>query len=79
MMIILDFIFKYIWVAMLVLIYVIWGIVSIKDIIEKLRRYQSLGFAGHLEESTDVWIMVSVIFLFITSLGYWLFCIGGGE
>lgn len=74
----LDFILKYTWIGMLVLVYVIWGIVSVKDIIKTKRAYHSFNL-DYLEQSTLLWIMISVIVLFLVSFVYWLCTYGGME
>jgi hypothetical protein len=68
----MEFIFKYIWVGILVLIYVIWGIVSIKNIIHQVRLYRDEFKIDYLDESTGAWIIISIIITFIASFGYWL-------
>jgi uncharacterized membrane protein YidH (DUF202 family) len=67
----LKFIFKYTWIAMLVIAYTIWTFVSIKEIKSK-----------KLSSSTEAWIVVTISLivliiatLFVTSFTYWLYCI----
>lgn len=71
----LTFIFKYTWIGILVLIYIIWGIASIKNIIDNVRRYRDEFKIDYLDESTGAWIIMSIIITFIASFGYWLFCL----
>jgi hypothetical protein len=67
----LKFIFKYTWLAILVIAYTIWTFVSIKEIKSK-----------KLSSSTEAWIVVTISLivliiatLFVTSFTYWLYCI----
>lgn len=61
----LDFIFKYVWIAMLVIVYLIWSIVSIKNIIETVRRYSNLYY---ISPSSESWIIASIIITFLQVL-----------
>jgi hypothetical protein len=74
----LEFIFKYTWIAMLVLFYIIWSIVSIKDIIKTVRLWKDQFDLDSLEQSSALWIITSVMVLFLASLAYWLYTSLGG-
>ena len=73
----LDFIFKYTWIGMIILVYIIWSIASIKDIIETARIWQDEFDMDILDEGTTVWIVVTLAAIFGASLLYFL--LGGAE
>lgn len=68
----LTFIFKYTWVAMLVIIYLIRSIKSIKDIIHTKRVWKDEFEISDLDESTQGWIIMSFIVILAASFAYWL-------
>lgn len=68
----LEFIFKYTWLAIIIISYTIWTFVSIKEI----------KGDSKISPSTETWIVVTISFivlmigtLFVTSFTYWLNCI----
>ena len=69
----LEFIFKYTWIGMLVLVYVIWSVESIKDIIETKRMYHELFSLDDIDETSHAWILVSIVCIFSASFIYWVF------
>ncbi len=69
----LEFIFKYTWIGMLVLVYVIWSVESIKDIIETKRMYHELFSLDYIDETSRAWILVSIVCIFSASFIYWVF------
>lgn len=73
----LDFIFKYTWIGMIVTIYIIWSIASIKDIIETAHIWQDEFEIDILDDCTTVWIVVTLASIFGASLLYFL--LGGAE
>ena len=69
----LKFIFKYTWLAIIVIGYTVWTFVSIKEIKDDSKK---------LSSSTETWIVVTILLivliiatLFVTSFTYWLYCI----
>lgn len=69
----LEFIFKYTWIAMIVISYTIWTFVSIREIKDDSKKWSP---------STEAWIVVTISFiiliigtLFVTSFTYWLYCV----
>lgn len=69
----LTFIFKYTWIGMIIIVYTIWSIASIKDIIDTNRMHHNSFSLDDIDESTGAWIIISIIITFIASFGYWLF------
>jgi hypothetical protein len=68
----LDFIFRYTWLAMLIIAYIIWTFVSIKDIKKNSSSFMSA--------STETWVIVTVFLVFaiiatpfVMSLTYFCF------
>lgn len=71
---IFEFIFKYIWLAIIVIAYTVWTFVSIKEIKDNSKIWSP---------STEAWIVVTIslivltiVILFATSFTYWLYCLG---
>ncbi len=72
-------IFEWLWLIILIIVDVLWGIVSIMDIVktirfvadEKDREKQIRDFFYYLEEYPIVWVIVNIIILFIASLTCW--------
>ncbi len=73
----LDFIFKYTWIGMIALVYIIWSVKSIKDIIHVKRVWKDEFDMDILDESTLAWIIMTLIAIFCASFVHWLF--GGAE
>lgn len=70
----LDFIYKYTWLAILIISYTVWTFVSIKEIKDDSKIWSP---------STESWIVVTISLivliigtLFVTSFTYWLDCLG---
>lgn len=70
----LEFIFKYTWLAIIVISYTIWTFVSIKEIKDDSKI---------CSPSTETWIVVTISLivltigiLFATSFTYWLDSLG---
>lgn len=68
----LDFIFRYTWLAILVIAYIIWTFVSIKDI--------KKNSANFISTSTETWIVATIFLIFmiiaipfVMSLTYYCF------
>ena len=68
----LDFIFNYTWIVMLIIGWIIWGIVSIKDIIKTVRTLTDSFEFSDLDESTQGWILMSLISILVASFAHWL-------
>lgn len=73
----LTFIFKYIWIAMLIIGWIIWSFHSIRDIIRTKHAWKKQFDLDDLNESTMYWITMTLIVMFVGSLFYWIF--GGAE
>ena len=73
----LEFIFKYTWVAMLLVVYIIWGASSIKDIVHTKRVWKDEFDIDILDESSIAWIIITLGAIFAASFIYCLF--GGAE
>lgn len=73
----LDFIFDYTWVAMLVIVYIIWSVKSIRDIVHTKDIYKDSFDICFLDDGTVVWIVITLLGMFIVSLLHWIF--GGAE
>lgn len=70
----LEFIFKYMWLAMIIIAYTVWTFVSIREIKDDSKIWSP---------STEAWIVVTISLivliigiLFATSFTYWLACLG---
>ena len=61
---------KYIWIVMLVVAYLIWGICSLKDYLYCRKTF--LHPLDHIEEYTHSFIWVNIGGLFIASLVVWI-------
>lgn len=70
--IMLEFIFKYTWIGMIVLAYAIWGFYSIRDIIRTKRLYKDDFEFDCLNESSMAWILMSIAIIFGCSFIYWM-------
>ena len=68
----LDFIFNYTWIVMLIIGWIIWGIVSIKNIIKTVRTLTDSFELSDLDESTQGWILMSLISILVASFAHWL-------
>ena len=72
----LEFIFDYTWVAMLMIIYVIWSITSIMDIIRTKRSFKETFDIMFLDEGTLFWIAITLLGIGGASFLHWFL---GGE
>ena len=72
----LEFIFKYTWVAMLVIIYVIWSVKAIKDIVHTKHVFKNKFDIEDLDDTTQYWLIMTLLGMFGASL---LYCILGGA
>jgi heme/copper-type cytochrome/quinol oxidase subunit 2 len=70
----LKFIFKYTWLAILVIAYTIWTFVSIKEIKDDSKKWSPSAEAWIVVTISSIILIVAVIF--VTSFTYWLCCIG---
>jgi xanthine/uracil permease len=68
----LTFIFKYAWIMMLVLVYIILSVKSIKDIVNTKRVWKGEFEFSYLDKSTQGWIIMSFITILAASFVYWL-------
>ena len=59
---------KYIWIVMLIIIYVIWFIASLKDFIKTARHIKTKYILDSLEEYTLAFILFHLLGLFCYSL-----------
>lgn len=59
---------KYLWIFMLVIPYCIWSFFSIKELKEKLKDYFKHGLYIYLSDSTEFWVILNIIALFIIGL-----------
>ena len=55
---------KYIWIAMLIVIYIIWFIASFKDFIETIKQIEIKYVWDSLEDYTIFFIVMHVLALF---------------
>lgn len=55
---------KYIWIVMLIILYMIWFIASLKDFIKTAKRIKIKHILDSLEEYTVVFILVHLALLF---------------
>lgn len=61
---------KYIWIVMLGVAYLIWGIASLKDFLYCRKTFKHP--LDHCEDYTQYFIGVNIGVLFLISLGMWL-------
>ena len=59
---------KYIWIIMALIIYIIWGIASIRDFIHTAKIYRKEYIKFELEEYTEMFIFFNLLALFIYSM-----------
>lgn len=60
-------IFSYVWVAIIAIIYLIWGIISIKDIISSREYIKDLGLDA-FQPSTNAFLIINIFLIFIASI-----------
>ncbi len=65
--------FKYIWMAMLLVILVMWFVYSITDIMATLYNRFKKHIVFDLEPLTVLFCIAAPVALFISSFLYWLF------
>lgn len=61
---------KYIWIAMLVIAFLIWGVYSVKDFLY-CRKHFVHPFQ-HIEDYTRIFIITIVFSIFVVSFYLWL-------
>lgn len=59
---------KYIWIVMLVIVYIIWFIFSLKDFIKTARHIKIKYILDSLEDYTELFILLNLLFIFAYSL-----------
>ena len=59
---------KYLWMVMIGLVYIIWTVSAIKDIV---RCHRQANFAS-LEDSTCAWVVTTLLILFAWSFCLWI-------
>lgn len=69
----LEFIFKYTWIGMIVLVYIIWSAISIKDIVHTKRVWKDSFDIDMLDDTTQAWIGITLFAIFAVSFIHWLF------
>ena len=69
----LTFIFKYTWIGMIISVYIIWSIKSIKDIVSMKRIWKDSFDTYLLDDGTLAWIGVTLFGIFVASFVHWLF------
>ena len=63
---------KYVWIVMLVIIEIVWAINSVLDIIDTvLSCGMNEDTFDHLDDSTQNWVVFTVLGLFIVSVLKW--------
>ena len=60
-------IFSYVWVAILAIFYLIWAIISLKDMISKRKSIKDFGLDA-FEPSTNVFLILNIALIFIASI-----------
>lgn len=68
----LEFIFKYTWIGMIISVYIIWSASSIKDIIKTKRIWKNEFDTDMLDDGTLAWIAVTVFAIFAASFIHYL-------
>lgn len=63
---------KYIWIVMLIIIYIIWFIASLKDFIKTAKQIKIKYIFDSLEEYTTVFIILHLALLFVYSLAVFI-------
>ena len=70
--------FKYIWLIILIIIYIIWTVCAIKDVVDYIKIYgfiQGLEYASIFSNWFDIWITAHAVILIgiiLTSFIYFL-------
>jgi len=59
---------EYIWIVILIIAYIIWAIISIKDIIDTVSYFKLSSVFDNLEEYTLTFIILHIVALFVYSL-----------
>lgn len=73
--------FKYLWIAILIIIYVIWGLGSLIDIIDVYKNYFNPrrdnfeDFWNYLDDGTQIFVALTIIGVLPTSFGRWFYTI----
>lgn len=63
---------KYIWIIMLIIVYIIWFIASLKDLIKTAKKIKIKYIFDSLEEYTVVFIALHLALLFGYSLAVFI-------
>lgn len=64
---------KYCWIIMLAVVWIIWLIATVIDVIETYREDGfCLDLLDDLNDSSQMFIVVTLLFLFIVSFAAWL-------
>ena len=66
---------KYIWMIILVIAYVIWGVYAVKDLIYCIKYWRHP--LSILDESSAAFFAISIIIIFAISLALWVEAYGG--
>lgn len=66
---------KYIWMIILVIAYVIWGIYAVKDLIYCIKYYRHP--LRNLDGSSVAFFIIPIIIIFAISLALWAESYGG--
>ena len=61
---------KYIWMIILVIAYVIWGVHAIEDLIDCIKHLRLP--LSNLDESSIAFFVASIIFIFAISFALWV-------
>ena len=73
--------FKYVWILILVVLYLLWGYSAVKDIIDTFKNYtfdNILGLFDELDPSSSGFLLLTVLILACSSFMYWIICVAGG-
>ena len=66
---------KYIWIIILVIAYVIWGVHAVKDLIYCIKHLRHP--LSNLDGSSVAFFVIPIIFIFAISLALWVEAYGG--
>lgn len=62
----------YIWIAMLIIVWLIWTIKCVIDLIDDIKSSWDLLFCIETESSWVIWVIVHLIVLFVFSLTHFI-------
>ena len=63
---------KYIWIVILIIIYIIWFIASLKDFLKTARQFKAKYILDSIEDYTAAFIFVHLALLFGYSLAVFI-------